>query len=62
MRRMNETSKNVSQTVDEFVDEIINGMSLRERIGIANMEEDQWTMRDEPLVLFIGIKLRNCSE
>jgi hypothetical protein len=55
---INRPSKTIALTVDEFVDEIIHGMSLRERTGIANMEEDQWTLSDEPIVLFIAHRLK----
>ncbi len=59
MLESDKPDKTISQTVDEFVDEIINGMSLRERIQIADMEEDQWTLSDEPMVLFIAHRLRD---
>ena len=59
MIEIGKPNKRIPQTVDEFVNEMINGLSIRERNRIANMDEDQWKLSDEPMVQFIAHRLRD---
>ena len=59
---MSKVYKNNPATIDEAVDQIINSISLRERIMMANLKKNQMALLEQLYSLHIREKLREWSE
>jgi hypothetical protein len=55
---MNKVYKNIPTTVDEAVDQIINSISFRERIMMANLKKNQMALLEQLYSLHIREKLK----
>jgi ribosomal protein S13 len=55
---MNQSKNNISGLVAEIADQIINEMSLKDRIKMANLDESQISKTNQLLILYIEGKLK----
>lgn len=58
---MNQSKNNISGLVAEIADQIINEMSLKDRIKMANLDESQISKTNQLLILYIEGKLKILS-
>jgi hypothetical protein len=58
---MNQSKNSVSGLVAEIADQIINEMSLKDRIKMANLDETQIFKTNQLLILYIEGKLKLLS-
>ena len=58
---MNQSKNNISGLVAEIADQIINEMSLKDRIKMANLDETQIFKTNQLLILYIEGKLKILS-
>ena len=58
---MNQSKNNISRLVAEIADQIINEMSIKDRIKMANLDESQISKTNQLLILFIEGKLKILS-
>jgi len=58
---MNHSKNNISGLVAEIADQIINEMSLKDRIKMANLDESQISKTNQLLILYIEGKLKILS-
>ena len=58
---MNQSKNNISGLVAEIADQIINEMSLKDRIKMANLDESQIFKTNQLLILYIEGKLKILS-
>ncbi len=58
---MNKVYKDIPTTVDEAVDQVINSISLRERILMANLKKDQMAQLEQLYSLHIREILKEWS-
>ena len=56
---MNQSDKNNPQTVDAVVNEIIADLTLAERVGTADLDEDEFRVVELTLGKFIRYKLEH---
>ncbi len=56
---MNQSDKHNPNTVDEVVDEIIAELTLAERVGTADLDEDEFRVVELTLGKFIRYKLEH---
>ena len=54
---MNQSDKNILQTVDEVVDDIIEDLTLAEKVGTADLNEDEFRVLELTLGKYIQHKL-----
>ena len=57
-KRMNQSKNNISGLVAEIADQIINEMSINDRIKMANLDESQFSKTNQLLILYIEGKLK----
>lgn len=58
---MNQSKNNISGLVAEIADQIINEMSIKDRIKMANLDESQISKTNHLLILYIEGKLKILS-
>jgi ribosomal protein S13 len=58
---MNHSKNNISGLVAEIADQIINEMSIKDRIKMANLDESQISKTNQLLILYIEGKLKILS-
>ena len=58
---MNQTSNNNPKTVAEIVDQIIDDLSLKDRVTMANLEDDQIEFINKLIADYIQSKLNERS-
>ena len=54
---MNQANNNISETVAEIVEQVIDDLSLEDRVTMASLEDDQIEFINELLVDYIHNKL-----
>ncbi len=54
---MNQTKNNISKTVAEIVDRVIDELSLEDRVTMANLEDDQIEFINKLMAIIAGIEL-----
>jgi hypothetical protein len=54
---MNQASNNISKTVAEIVDQVIDDLSLKDRVTMANLEDDQIEFINKLMTDYIQSKL-----
>ncbi len=55
---MNQTNNNIPKTVDEIVDQVIDDLSLEDRVTMAHLEDDQIEFINMLMVDYIQDKLK----
>ncbi len=58
---MNQTNNNIPKTVAEIVDQIIDELSLEDRVTMANLEDDQIEFINQLITRYIQNKLNERS-
>jgi hypothetical protein len=58
---MNQTKNNISKTVAEIVDQVVDDLSLEDRVTMANLEDDQIEFINQLLADYIQNKLNERS-
>ncbi len=58
---MNQTKNNIPKTVDEIVNQIIDDLSLKDRVTMANLEDDQIEFINTLMTDYIQTKLEEWS-
>jgi hypothetical protein len=58
---MNQASNNISKTVAEIVDQVIDDLSLEDRVTMANLEDDQIEFINKLIANYIQGKLNERS-
>lgn len=58
---MNHSKNNISGLVAEIADQIINEMSIEDRVKMANLDESQISKTNQLLILYIEGKLKILS-
>jgi homoaconitase/3-isopropylmalate dehydratase large subunit len=58
---MNQANKNIPKTVDEMVGQVIDELSLEDRVTMANLEDDQIEFINKLIADYIMNKLNERS-
>ena len=58
---MNQSKNNISGLVAEIADQIINEMSIKDKIKMANLDQSQISKTNQLLILYIEGKLKILS-
>ena len=58
---MNQTTNNTPESVNEIVDQVIDDLSLKDRVTMANLEDDDITIINTLMTDYIQSKLNDWS-